>query len=399
MNQPLKIVSLIEATNVNAVAKGAIQLLRTAREMADVSGTAPVLDGSFITFDRRTTETASPNEFVQATRTAGIEIDVIAERKRFDLSVLGALRQIAHQRQPDLIITHAVKSHFLLWRSGLATEYPWLAFHHGYTTTDRKMRIYNRLDRWSVPKADAILTVCQAFARELAVASKLPENQILVLHNAIRPKPRPALELIDSLRKRLNIGPDERVVLSVGRLSKEKAHAILIDAFGMLSKNAPDLNCKLVIVGEGPERSNLEAAARDLTFPERVILIGQVADVQPFYALANVFVLSSLSEGSPNALLEAMAANAPVVASAVGGVPEIVSNDDSALLVNPNNPQALAKAIIRILSDAELARRLKANAAALIVTQHTPETYLKRSVEIYSEVIKRRGQKSSAAIS
>ena len=390
MNGTLKIVSLIEATNVNAVAKGAIELLRTAGEMAQASGVSPPLEGSFITFDRRLARDDVPNEFVQATRAAGIEIDVIPERKRFDLSVLGALRKIIHERQPDLVITHSVKSHFLIWRSGLAKQYPWLAFHHGYTSTDRRMRLYNQLDRLSLAKADRVLTVCQAFARDLASITKLPEKRILVQHNAIRPKPLPDPTVAEALRNKLKIGRDERVILSVGRLSPEKAHANLIEAFGLLLKSAPLPHCRLVIVGDGPERGNLESAARASGSLDRITLLGHVADVQPFYRLADVFVLSSLSEGSPNVLLEAMAAKVPVVATAVGGVPEIVSHDESALLVPANDSLSLAKAIGRILSDKELAERLTVNAGALISAHYTPETYVKNSVELYREVVRGR---------
>ena len=71
------------------------------------------------------------------------------------------------QRSPDVIVTHQVKSHFLMNISRLWQKYPWVAFNHGYTTTDRKMLLYNRLDRWSLPKADRVVTVCDAFARGL----------------------------------------------------------------------------------------------------------------------------------------------------------------------------------------------------------------------------------------
>src|SRR5712664_1790357 len=189
MNRNVRIVSVVEATTMNAVAKVVLDFYGTAREMARETDDMPTVEGSVITFNRGAGNADSGNEFVRATREAGIEIDVIPERRRFDLSVVPALKRIIEELQPDIVITNSVKSHFLLWRSRLWQKYPWIAFHHGYTTTDRKMRIYNRLDRWSLPKADRVLTVCQAIARELASSIGLQPERLFVQHNATKREP------------------------------------------------------------------------------------------------------------------------------------------------------------------------------------------------------------------
>jgi glycosyltransferase involved in cell wall biosynthesis len=384
----MNIVSLIEATTVNAVAKGAIEFLGTARELTPAPG-MPAVNGTFVIFDRRAGNATTDNEFLRATRAAAIDVDVIPERSRFDLRVVPELTRAVKMRRPDLIVTHSVKSHFLLWRSGLAKEYPWLAFHHGYTDTDRKMRIYNRLDRWSLPKADRILTVCRAFAHELAQLTGTPVERILVQHNAVRPKPRAGAEAVARLRSKLGIPESGKVILSIGRLSKEKAHADLIAAFNHLRRSDGAIDLRLVMVGEGPERAKLEAAAR-ATDPDRIVLAGEVNDVQPFYALAHVFVLPSHSEGSPNVLLEAMAAGVPIVATRAGGVPEIVTNEESALLVPVSEPEKLMAAIDRLLNDSELGLRLTRQAAQLIATKHKPEQYVRSLTQIYADVVNAR---------
>ena len=381
----MTIVSVVEATTMNAVAKVVLEFHRTARELSEVSADLPRILGSLMTFDRGTDHEQVANEFVLATRAAGIKVDVIPERRRFDLSVIPALKGIIEQRQPDIIITHSVKSHFLVWRSRLWNKYPWVAFHHGYTTTDRKMRIYNRFDRWSLPKADLVLTVCNAFALELSSIAGVASERIPVQHNSIRPEPRPAAEDVRGLRERLGIADNEAVVLSVGRMSKEKAHADLVIAFKQLCKTNPDLRCKLVIVGDGTERDRLESAAARSAVSQSTIFAGHVTGVWPFYAMSDVFVLPSHTEGSPNVLLEAMAANVPIVATAVGGVPEIVDNEESALLVPPNDPAALAAAIARLLTDAELAQRLTKNAAKLVIENHSPEEYVRSLIAVYGE--------------
>ena len=383
----IKVLILVEATSINAVAKTVLEFYRTARELSGTSD-FPVIEGCVVTFERQR-ERARPNDFVTAARELGLDVEVIPERRRFDLRVIPALRGIVEARGSDLIITNSVKSHFLIWRSRLWRKYPWVAFHHGYTDTDRKMRLYNRLDRWSLPHADRLVTVCHPFAKELAESTGVSIDNISVQHNAIRRSPTASTDTVTALRRQLGISDSEHVVLSVGRLSREKAHLELIEACERLRETKPDTAFKLIIVGDGPERSRLEAAIESKK-GKGVIFTGQVNDVHPFYAIADVFVLPSHSEGSPNVLLEAMAANLPVVATAVGGVPEMVADHESALLVPANDPPSLAAAISNMLADKNLALRLATNAGTLVDTRFDPETYARSLVEIYREVIERR---------
>lgn len=396
MISTIKLLCVIEATTVTGPAKNLLNFCRRASSPHFQAGEMPRVEISIATFqrlDRHTNENSqrqqdkdSPNAFVAAAREAGIEVDVIRERFRFDTRVIGELRAIVDRRAPDIIQTHGVKSHFLLRLSGLWRQHPWIAFHHGYTATDLKMVLYNKLNRWSLPSAHRVVTVCQAFAEQLASEGVSPEK-ISVLHNSINANGA-ANEAADlhTLKERLGIELGERVVLAVGRFSREKAHADLINALGALHSVNPDLNFRLVLVGDGPERRGIERAAETQGIASRVIFAGHVSNVRPFYGLADALVLPSHSEGSPNVLLEAMAAELPVVATAVGGVPEIVENGESALLVAPRDIQAMASAIGRVLADAPLARRLASNASGLVRTRHSPAAYARSVTEIYCDL-------------
>ena len=386
----MKILSLVEAANVNAVAKLVIDFYVTAREMAASRSDLRSFAGSIVTFDRISGGEHQSNDFIKAVQKAEIEIDVISEAGRFDLRVVSALKEIVSRREPDIIVTNSVKSHFIMWRSRLWKKYPWVAFHHGYTTTDRKMRLYNRFDRWSLPKADVVVTVCQAFARELDDIAGVPTEKLRVQHNSIRPAPPASIEDVDNLRERLTVSGDQQIILCIGRLSKEKAHADLIETFKNLSQTHQDLNCQLLIVGDGPERESLSALAEASGFAERIVFTGQVTDVRPYYALADVFVLPSHSEGSPNVLLEAMAARLPVVATEVGGVPEIVDDQESALLVPAKQPLTLATAIAQVLRNPDMGGKLADAAAARLATNHTAEAYFESIVSIYQSAIESR---------
>lgn len=382
----VRILAVVEATDVNAIAKNVMEFHRSALELGEKSGGSSAVETSLVTFDRANDRADAPNEFVAAARAMGMEVEVIPERFRFDPRVVPALRRAAARVEPDLIVTHQVKSHLLLKLSRLWRRSPWVAFHHGYTRTMARVRVYNQMNRLSLPYADRVITVCGAFAGELTKAGVRAER-ILVQHNSIRPEKAAGPEEAEALRARLGVSGEERVVLAVGRLSAEKAHADLLSAFRLLPEAAPGVKVKLVIVGDGPERVRLEEAAAAHDLSDKVLFVGQISDVSPYYAAADVLALPSHTEGSPYVLLEAMAAGLPVVATAVGGVPEMVADEESALLVPARDPRAMAAALARVLTDGRLARGLAANASALVTTRYSPETYVRSLLGIYREVI------------
>ncbi len=403
--QTIKLLAVMEPKTVTGAAKNMLDFCRFAREINEALPGSTIIETSIVTFERRRNSatlspqtvqrrdeenvsgsTEAPNEFVKAARELGIEVDIIPERFRFDLRVIPSLREAIERRAPDIVLTHHVKSHFLMKMSRLWKEYHWVAFHHGYTKTHFREHLYNRMDRLSLPTANRVITVCEAFARELAGAG-VPVERISVQHNSIRPERTASAEEAQAIRAKFGIAEGEPLVLAIGRLSSEKAHVDLLNAFRHLQSNDSELNAKLIIVGDGPERERLEAAVHSLGINGRVHFAGQISDVKPYYAAADLLVLPSHSEGSPYVLLEAMAAGVAIVATSVGGVPEMVEDDVSALLVPPRDPRAMAAAIARVLKDAELARKLGANASALIATRYSPETYVRSLIEIYRRVM------------
>ena len=410
MTTTIKLLALMEATTVTGPAKHLIGFCRQARlSDPDAEGLLRV-EASIVTFRRAPRSTAAggkdeasilggaeaeaPNSFVAAAREAGIEVDVLSERFRFDTRVAAQLREVVARRAPDIIETHMVKSHFLVKTLGFGRRLPWVAYHHGYTTTDLKMRLYNQLNRWTLPSASRVITVCEPFARQLA-RSGVAREKISVRHNSISPAPPPGADEVDALRRRLGLNGEERIILSVGRLSREKGHVDLVEALGELRRLNAGLDFKLLIVGEGPERERVERAGVSVGVGDRIVFAGHTDDVRPFYSLADVLVLPSHSEGSPLVLLEAMSAGLPVVATRVGGVPEIVSDGESALLVAPRDARGMAAALDRALVDDGLARMLAANASARVAKHFSPASQARALVEIYSRLV--NGERPSTA--
>lgn len=392
----IRLLCVIEATTVTGPAKNLLNFFRLSRS-SEFQDQLPPLEFSIVTFHREsggavrdenlTSEPGlSPNAFVTAARAQGVEVDVISERFRFDPRAIRELRQIVARRAPDIVQTHGVKSHFLTKLSGLGRKYSWVAYHHGYTTTDLKMRGYNQLNRWSLPSAAKVITVCGSFAEDLSQAG-VPRDRIIVCHNSVTAPPVVSEESKRALKERLGIVNGERVLLAVGRLSREKGHRDLVDAVTLLRQLNSELKFKLVIVGEGPEREHLERMVSQKRLAAFVLFIGHVKDISPYYAIADALALPSHSEGSPNVLLEAMAAGLPVIATAVGGVPEVAITEESAVLVSAHNPRLFADALNRVLTNSDLAQTLGANASERVATHFSPESASQSLMRIYQELM------------
>src|SRR6266851_2693112 len=143
----IRVLAMLEANNISGSAKAVLEF---AKEAARGHSGFPKIDLSILTFDRGQGE----NCLTQAIRDIGTPLDTILERRRFDSNVVPELRSLVAKRGVDLIWTNSVKSHFLVRWAGLNRSRSWIAFHHGYTATDTKMRIYNQLDWWSLQTAD-----------------------------------------------------------------------------------------------------------------------------------------------------------------------------------------------------------------------------------------------------
>ncbi|HEY4087223.1 MAG TPA: glycosyltransferase [Bryobacteraceae bacterium] len=368
----------MEAASVTGPAANVIRFCKVAHEVGEVKITIAAFHRS------PGTGAGTPwNTFFDALTTAGIEFDVVREKRRFDPGVIAQMREIVSRRNADIVASHATKSHFLVRSAGLHHHYPWIAYHHGYTSEDLKMRLYTQLDRWSLPAARRVVTVCGPFAKMLAETRGVSPDLIKVLPNSMEPAPLPDPEKMREVARSIGLPENVRVILTIGRLSTEKAQIDLLHAFALMK--TPDL--RLVLVGNGIDRGKLENAAATLGISGQTIFAGQHRNVWPFYNLAEIFVLPSLSEGSPNVLLEAMMAQTPIVATAVGGVPETVEHESSALLVPSREPEKLAEAMRRLLDSPELRARLAANAFARVKEHFSSRSYYERCSAIQRCVV------------
>jgi glycosyltransferase involved in cell wall biosynthesis len=378
----VRLLAIIEAASLTGPAKNLLEFCRHARELDAVR-----IEPFLVTFRRGNAR--GTDDFLDAARLAGIPVEVVKESGPFDTSTVSSLRRIIGRINPDIIQTHAIKSHFLTRWSGLWKERPWVAFHHGYTLTDTKMLAYNLLDLWSLRAPARIVTVSSAFERQLT-GRGISRDRITVVHNAVDVAwvERSGFSR-ESARQLLNIGPDEKIILSVGRLSREKAFVDLLAALDRMKASHPELPVHLYIAGEGPERLPLEERVSALGLGGCVKFTGAVRQLAPYYAAADVLAISSIQEGSPNALLEAMAAGLPVVATSVGGIPEIATHGESALLVAPGKPESLANGLAQMLLRPDQASQMAELARRIVVERFDPVVRANVLADIYGDIVHR----------
>ena len=203
-------------------------------------------------------------------------------------------------------------------------------------------RLPRRMIRWAARQADAVVAVSQALKDKLTTLG-VEHERIHVLRNGVD------LELFhaddrDDVRAELRLR--RPTLLSAGNLFAFKGHGLVIEALSLLPE------CELVIAGDGPDRGTFEALARQRGVSERVRFVGSLEqqDLRRYYCAADALLLASSREGWPNVLLEAMACGTPVVATAVGGVPEIVTSADAGAMVKERSAAALASAVRELLA-------------------------------------------------
>jgi glycosyltransferase involved in cell wall biosynthesis len=299
--------------------------------------------------------------------------DVWAPRTTGKVDPVTLVRLAARLRRDRVAVLHTHLSTASLI-GGLAARWarvPAVATVHGLNT------------RTAFAYARRIIAVSHAVCEHL-VAQGMPVSRISVIYNGIeldRYREPPDAGLV---RARMGLAPGESLIGAVGRLGPEKGHSYLIEAMALLIKRE-GLQARLLIVGEGRNRPVLLQTARRCGIADRVTLMGFQRDVMPYEAALDLFCLPSLKEGLSLSALEAMALSKPVIASRVGGTPEVVADGETGLLVEPANPEALARALSELLRDRERAQRMGAAGRARVERLFD----LERSVDQVEEVYRR----------
>jgi len=265
---------------------------------------------------------------------------------------------------------------------------PSMSTCHGYISTTRNLRLYNAMDRLVLKFATRVLAVSEGIKQTL-LDSGLSPSRVRVLVNAVDfPKSTGSAHTgRDAKRGSHGISRDDFVVGYAGRLSIEKGLIHLLAASAQLLRGGIPL--RVLIIGDGPQRKELEKLSLELGLGDRVLFPGFQEDIAEWILCMDVFILPSLTEGTPMALLEAMACGVPAIASAVGGVPQVIEHGETGILVSPGRAEEIGNAVLALFADPAARQKLAKNALALAKTRYSVGQWIDRIEMEYLTLAKR----------
>ena len=295
---------------------------------------------------------------------------------------------VSHLRRERTQVLHAHMVASNAWATVLGTlaGVPVVVSHeHTWSYEGRPLR--RLVDRHLIARgSDAFIAVSEEDRRKMIEVEHIDPATAVVVPNGI---PAPPAASGRDVRSALGLAPDRPLAVAMGRLDRQKGFDVLIEAAGAMPHVA------VVIAGEGAERPALEALAREHGAHDRVLLPGFRSDLPDLLAAADVAVFPSRFEGSPLSVMECMAAGSAIVATRVGGVPELLEDGVHALLVPPENPAALADAVLRVAGDGALQAELGARARERQQREFAIDAMLDRLAELYGTLWRRAQDRSN----
>jgi glycosyltransferase involved in cell wall biosynthesis len=332
--------------------------------------------------------------FLAAARSAGFDAAELKNDTPNFRAAVAELTAFLRGNFADVLVTHGYKSNLLGRPAARSRGIPIVSVSRGWTGENVKVRCYETVDRVHLRFMDRVVCVSAGQAERVRRCG-VPPERVRVIRNAARlsafadPDPR--------MRQRLRelTGGEGPIVVAAGRLSPEKGFDVLVEAAKRFLNDVS--TARGVVFGEGPERTRLQQKIDEFGLTERFRFLGFRDDVDALLPWAHLVVIPSLTEGLPNIALEAAAAGVPVVATAVGGTPEVVIDGCTGFLVAPNDPVALARRIADLVTAPELARALGIAARRRVEEHFSFEVQARAYEMLFDEVCPRRNRSRAAA--
>jgi glycosyltransferase involved in cell wall biosynthesis len=326
-------------------------------------------------------------------REMGVPISVLNQKNVYDLRAVIWLNRYIRRHEIDIIHTHLEGADIVGGVAGLLARKPVVSTvhlsHNDIVGSSAAHKFLLKVTaRWLCKR---IAVVAESMREETAEWLGVPLRKVIAIPNGVdtgrfRVSPgldRPAI-------KRTLAGGDGQypLVINVARLFPQKSQEYLVRAAKTVLSSVPE--ARFAIVGNGPREAEITGLVHEEGLDDRFFLAGRRDDVPDVLAAADLFALSSMQEGLPVALLEALAAGCPVVSTDVGGVSEIIRHNVTGLLVPPANPEALASAIVEMLSDPKRARSLAAKGQELVQREYSMQAWGRKWQVLYLHVLGRR---------
>lgn len=326
---------------------------------------------------------ARTGPFEAELRRAGVPVVLIGKRHKLAIGALRRLRAWLRAERPEVLHTWMFTCNLFGRLAARGLPVRTLATEVAADVGKAAWRL--RVDRWLAPATDAFYVNSATVAAFYRERCGIPPERVTVIPNGVR------VEAVEPLeRAALGVPDGAFVVCCAGRLSPEKGFDRVIEA--LAGEPLRGRVVYLVVAGEGPLREGLAAHAARLGVGDRVRLLGYRDDLQQVIRAADAFVLASLHEGMPNALMEALAQGRPCVATAVGGVRELMVDGESGLVIGESDPRLIAEAIARLMDAPELAARLGRAARDRMATRFSIEENVRRFEALYESLAEGRAK-------
>jgi len=337
-----------------------------------------------------------PGPFVGRMKERGVETHLVHLAPLFNPLALWRLTRLLVRERVTILQTHGARANFYGRIAGRLAGVPVIISTVHNSLKDYEVRslrrwLYTVLLRLTLPPVHRIICVSEANRRDLIEECPAVAAKTQTVYNGVDPSAFSSQPDRQPVRKELGTtqGP---VLVTIGRLTDQKGHRYLLQALPRLLETWPQLCC--VFVGEGELRDALYDMAIDLGVEQACRFVGVREDIADILAAADLFVLPSLSEGFPFVLLEALAMGRPVVASRVNGVPELIEDHKTGLLVPARDPQALAAAIREMLSDPTAASKMGADGRAVVRERFTVDRMVANTTAIFDAAMQDAGVQS-----
>ncbi len=383
-NRPVRVARVIARLNIGGPAQHTVLLTvgldRTRFATTLITGVVGPAEG----------------DFTDAARARGVIPVVIPElgrsiRPARDLAALVKLIGLFRRLRPDIVHTHTAKAGTLgrlaAWIAGVPVT---IHTFHGHVLdgyfSPAVTRVFLGVERTLARRTDRLVTVSPRLRTELLAMGIGRPAQVEVIPLGLDlERFRRAGPVGPALRGSLGLGPGTFLLGIVGRLVPIKDHASLFHAVALLQP--PDPPAHLAVIGDGEERPRLEALARRLGLGRRIHFLGWRADLETILKELDVVICASKNEGTPVALIEAMAAGVPVVSTDVGGVADLIAHGETGWLVRAGDPPSLAHAIRLLLGDHVLRARLAAAGRPVALERHGVAGLIRRVEALYTAVM------------
>jgi glycosyltransferase involved in cell wall biosynthesis len=331
-------------------------------------------------------------ELAEEMEALGVEVVALGYERytRFNAAIIFDLSRVLKEKNIHVLRTHKYRSNFYGRLAARLAHTPVVVASEHNIYIDKELRLGRRtinrlLARWT----DQLVAVSEAIRRGVVRFDRIPEEKTMVIHNGAELGRFAGTHNGADIRAEFGADADIPLLGFVGRLVPSKGLNYLLEAMSLIIKRHP--SARLAIVGDGALMDKLKTKADSLGINGSIIFTGRRRDVPDILDALNVFVLSSVKEGLPNSIIEAMASGLPIVSSDVGGVGELITHEETGLLVPSKEPESLAQAVNHMLSNPAEASRMAAAARAYALANLSIEGTARTWERLYTSLLQQKG--------